>query len=149
MQKPETANIDANQKRSAVLQNVAEANRDRDYNQEAKLLQEYVDSDPPGELASQEIIRLGAAYVNAKDYDNAIKTYQTALDKYPENKYVATRSLGITYLQRGEDNADKADFQKALTYFEQALELAKADPDKRSVVPADESNIRYVKAKLQ
>lgn len=135
------------EKRKTVLKDVAQVNQDRNYAEEAKLLQAYIDSNPPAELAGQEIVRLGVAYTNAKDYDNAIKTYQIALDKYPDSEYAATRALGIVYMQRGEEGGGNADYQKARGYFDRALELAKADPEKRAMVPADESNIRYLESK--
>lgn len=116
-----------------------------DYKGQAKSLQKMLDANPREEEAQIVILRLAAAYANDKQYDKAIETYKTALDKYPGSKVGAYRGLATLYRQRGKDTKNKDDLQQSIAYFEKTLELEKKDSQYASYVETDEGNIRYGK----
>jgi tetratricopeptide (TPR) repeat protein len=133
---------------SAVLKQSASLEDDRNYSEQAKQLQGYIDSNPPKEYAEKEIIRLAVAYQNAGDFQKAIDNYQIALDKYPDSKLAATRGLGFAYMKRGDKTQNKDDYRKALTYFEQSIKLVSSDSETAHVAGSDEADIRYLKEML-
>lgn len=134
--------VTAAEKHTEVMKQVATADNAGDFAAEAKQLQAYIDSNPPSEYAESEIIRLATAYQNTKDYDNAIKWYQVALDKYPDAKLAATRGIAYAYMAKG-------DKQKAIEYFEKTIEIEKSDPSTVYLVQNEENNIRYIKGQIQ
>jgi tetratricopeptide (TPR) repeat protein len=136
-------------KRAETLKDVAKLNDSKNYTQEAAQLQTYLDSNPPAEYASKEIVRMAAAYINAKDYDNAIKTLETARDKYPDSRYAAIRGLAFAHMMRGDEKKSKEDYRKAIDYFKQSIAIESASPEMAHVVGSDETNIRYLEDKLR
>jgi tetratricopeptide (TPR) repeat protein len=136
-------------KHKQTLQEVSKLNENRQYSEEAKRLQAYVDSKPPGQYGETEVIRLAAAYMNAKEYQKAIDTYQQAQDRYPNSKFSATRGLALAYMLRGDTGGGKADYQKSLAYFEQAYAMEKEDDLRAQLLGSDASNMRYLKGKLR
>ena len=88
-------------------------------------------------------------YVNDKQYKNAINSYQSVIDKYPNGKYAAIRGLAFVYMKLGDTTGSKDDYRKALDYFKQSEQMGLADPDKQLIAGSDQSDIRYIEEHLQ
>ncbi len=94
------------------------------YTEEAKTLKTYIESNPTTDYKLQSIVMLGAAYLNAKDYPNALIYYQQALDlsTTPSQKMAAIHGLALTYKWSG-------DAQSAIAQYNAAIAIAKTLPN--------------------
>jgi predicted negative regulator of RcsB-dependent stress response len=130
------------QAHTQALTSVANDDKTGKYSDESQKLQSYINSNPPDQYAATESVRLATSYQNSHDYENAIKWYKIALDKYPGDKLAATRGLAFTY-------RDKGDKAQALTYFRQAVEIENSDPTTKYLVGKDQNNIRFLEGEIK
>lgn len=117
----------------------------KEYTLEAATLNDLYKRSFTTERKQVIILRLAAAYANAKDYDNSITSYQKAIDTFPDMKMGGIRGLAFVYMTRGQENNSVDDLRKSQGYFEQALEIEKQDQRYKSYIQNEESNITYVK----
>lgn len=52
-------------------------------------LEEYVADNPRGENSDEALLRLARVYAEKKDYDRAVKAYQTLSENFPESRFRA------------------------------------------------------------
>lgn len=81
------------------------------------------DGKTPYEHVMQAVFQLGAAYLNAGNYQNSIKYYKQGIDMSdtPERKLAAIHGMAMTYERMG----DKAN---AIAQYKAAIEIAKTLP---------------------
>lgn len=131
-----------------IRQTEAMAGR-REYTLEATTLNDLYKRSFTAERKQVIILRLAAAYANAKDYDNSIASYQKAIDTYPDMKMGGIRGMAFVYMTRGQESNNVDDLRKSQSYFEQALEIEKLDQRYKTYIQNEESNIAYVKGLIR
>lgn len=87
----------------------------KDYTQARKYLEETLTNKGVNDRFYQ---LLGNCYDNSGNSDKAVETYEAGLEKFPNS--------GKLYLEMGVMQMEKEDYNKALTYFEQDIEV---DPE--------------------
>jgi len=112
----------------------------------AKLYRKIVDNGPYSDVAPHAQLREGIAREKAKDYDEAVKAYQTAADRYHDQPVIAADALcreGIAYeKQAATAEYDQSTAGKAIEAYTDFLTLY--PDDKR--VPNAEKSITKLKA---
>jgi outer membrane protein assembly factor BamD len=112
----------------------------------AKLYGKIVDNGPYSDVAPHAQLRAGIAHEKAKDYDEAVKAYQTAADRYHDQPVIAADALcreGIAYeKQAATAEYDQSTAGKAIEAYTDFLTLY--PDDKRA--PAAEKSITKLKA---
>lgn len=108
------------QKYQALDTNLQKQFDDGNYDQTIKDINDYLATDPPQEYVKQVTIQQAAAYLNTKDYPNALIWYRKTLDmsSTPFERMAALHGLAFTY----EASGDKA---AAIEQYKAAYAIAK------------------------
>jgi outer membrane protein assembly factor BamD len=112
----------------------------------AKLFQKIVDNGPYSDVAPHAQLRIGAAHEKGKDYDDAVKAYETAADRYHDQPTITADALfrqGVAYQkQAASAEYDQSTAGKAIASYTDFISLF---PDDKRVAGA-QKNITLLKA---
>lgn len=118
----------------------------RSMDQTAKMFDKIVANGPYSGVAPHAQLRIGAARETQKDYDAAVKAYQTAADRYHNQPVIAADALyrqGVShYKQAAKAEYDQSTASKAIAAFTDFIALF--PDDKR--VPRAQRAITVLKA---
>ncbi|MFZ1072893.1 MAG: tetratricopeptide repeat protein [Verrucomicrobiia bacterium] len=102
--------------------------------QTAKMFSKIVDNGPYSDVAPHAQLRIGAAQEKGKDYSEAVKSYETAADRYHDQPVIAADALyreGIAYQkQAATAEYDQSTAGKAIAAYTDFITLF---PDDRRV----------------
>jgi outer membrane protein assembly factor BamD len=98
----------------------------------AKMYEKIVKNGPYSEVAPQAQLNLGAARVKQKEYELAVKAYETAADRYNDRPKVASEGLyqeGLAYQKQAQTaDYDQTTAGQAIAVFSDFMTLYPGDP---------------------
>jgi tetratricopeptide (TPR) repeat protein len=123
----------------ALEQKTSQLDRAGKYSEQAQQIEDYLKTNPPKDQQAAQLHQLGAAYMNAKEYQKAIDTFKkmSALD--PQYAVAAYHGEAFAYEGLGDKPSAIDVYKKAI-----AAMRAEGGTQAQSAVAIDEAAVKHL-----